>query len=207
MWALGIVTGDNRKHIVSTFEEGTELIYTGKEVSKYFLNPSNKYIKYDRQNFQQVAADCLYRAPEKLIYKFISKKLVFAYDNNSNLFLNSANILIPKMKTHSVKTALAFLNSEIFQYIYMKKFNELKILKGNLLQLPFPILTDENFRNLENLVDLYLANRNILHLNEIDDMIYKIFGIIDKEKQYIKEEIYSKKSNYPVNFYIFTEKI
>ena len=189
LWALGIVTGDNKKHIVSSFQDGTELIYTGKDVSKYFLKPASKYIRYNRKNFQQAASDSLYRSSEKLVYKFISKKLVFAYDNSESLFLNSANILIPNVKTHSAKTALAFLNSEVFQYIYMKKFNELKILKGNLMQLPFPVLSSKIFNELEELVGHYLSNRNILHLNDIDDMIYKIFKITDEEKLYIKNEI------------------
>ena len=189
LWALGIVTGDNKKYVVDSWQEGYERIYTGKEIQKYKLLPATKFINYDREKFQQVASDDIYRASEKLVYKFISKKLVFAYDNQSSLFLNSANILIPRIKGYSVKTVLAFLNSELFQYIYMKKFDELKILKGNLLQLPFPYLLKEQNKNIEMFVDTVLKTQDVLHLGAIDDIIYSIFELNDSDIMYIKNEI------------------
>ena len=97
------------------------------------ISDSENYINYTRENFQQVAPENIYRAKEKLVYKFISKKLIFAYDNKQRLFLNSANILIPKLENYTIKDVMTFLNSTLFQYIYTKKFNELKVLKGNLM--------------------------------------------------------------------------
>lgn len=189
LWALGIVTGDNKKYVTETCQEGYEWIYTGKDIQKYKLLTPTKFINYVRDNFQQVASEEIYRAREKLVYKFISKKLVFAYDDHSSLFLNSANILIPRIKDYSVKTVLAFLNSELFQYIYMKKFDELKILKGNLLQLPFPILSEEQNLQIETFVNNYLKTYDVLHLHEIDDIIYNIFGLNEADILYIKQEI------------------
>lgn len=189
LWALGIVTGNNKKYVTDTCQEGSETIYTGKDIQRYKLLPATKFINYDRDKFQQVASEEIYRAKEKLVYKFISKKLVFAYDDQSSLFLNSANILIPRIKDYSVKTVLAFLNSELFQYIYMKKFDELKMLKGNLLQLPFPILSEEQNLQIETFVNNYLKTYDVLHLHEIDDIIYNIFGLNDADILYIKKEI------------------
>ena len=37
----------------------------------------------------------------------------------------------------SVKTVMAFLNSELYSYFYRKLFGEVKVLKGNLINLPF----------------------------------------------------------------------
>ena len=186
-WGLGIVTGNNSKHITTNISNG-EKIYTGKEITPYILKDTDKYIVYERSKFQQTAPDEIYRAEEKLVYKFISKKLVFAYDNRQQLFLNSANILIPNVETHSTKTVLAFLNSTVFQYIYKKKFNELKILKGNLLQLPFPILDKNIQKNLESLVDNYIKNQNI-SLKQIDEIVFDCFNINDLDKNYIISSI------------------
>lgn len=191
-WALGIVTGDNKKYLADTRQDGYEKIYTGKEIQKYKLLPATKFIRYDRKKYQQVAPEDFYRAKEKLVYKFISKKLVFAYDDQSSLFLNSANILIPNITGYTVKTVLAFLNSELFQYIYQKKFDELKILKGNLVQLPFPELTQEQNVKIGNLVDELMKTQDILHLEQIDDIIYSIFDLSDTDILYIKNEIYLK---------------
>lgn len=85
-WALGIVTGDNKGKLHSESLDGMEKIYTGKDICPYILKPASKYILYNRDELQQVAREEIYRAPEKLVYKFISNRLVFAYDNSKSFF-------------------------------------------------------------------------------------------------------------------------
>ena len=181
-WGLGIVTGNNSKHIKKELPNG-EKIYRGKNIEQYVIADSEEYIEYKRENFQQTAPDEIYRADEKLVYKFISKNLIFGYDNKQRLFLNSANILIPALKTHTIKTALAFLNSKLFNYIYRHKFSALKVIKGNLLQLPFPELSENNKNLLEKYVDNYLKNQNKTDLDMIDTLVFKSFNLPEK---YIK---------------------
>ncbi|MBQ8460049.1 N-6 DNA methylase [bacterium] len=169
-WALGVVTGNNAKYVSENSDIG-EKIYSGKNILKGKITDSNKYLKYDRAKFQQTASDKIYRAKEKLVYKFISKRLVFAYDNEQRLFLNSANILIPKIKGYSVRTVMEFLNSTLFQYIYSKRFNEIKILKGNLMELPFPKYDKKQYPKID------------------DNTIFKIFNMTKSEITYIKREV------------------
>ncbi len=169
IWAIGIVTGNNSKYI-SENSFGGEKIYSGKNISYEGISDTNKYINYQRKNFQQTAPDEIYRAKEKLVYKFISRKPVFAYDEKQRLFLNSANILIPKLKGYTIKEVMAFLNSELFEYIYLKKFNEIKILKGNLMELPFP----KAFENTNK-----ITNENI----------FEIFNLTPDEINHIKSEL------------------
>lgn len=152
IWALGIVTGDNRDKLKCVPEPGFEAIYTGKEIERYSLRPPENYLLYDRTKLQQIAREEYYRAPEKLVYKFISDKPVFAYDNTGSLFLNSANILIPSVPGMSIKTVLAFLNSALFRFFYTRIFGEVKVLKGNLVRLPFPEISPEQDRRFEFLV-------------------------------------------------------
>ena len=123
--------------------KGLEKIYTGKDISRYSLKEAKRFINYNRADFQQCAKDEFYRAKEKLVYKFVSGRLCFTYDDQQRLFLNSANILIPDVEDMCVKTVLAFLNSELFNFLYVKRFNDLKILKGNLSALPFPKISAE----------------------------------------------------------------
>lgn len=191
-WGIGIVTGDNKGKLSDIKLDGYEPIYTGKEISAYNLLKCQKYVKYDRKNFQQVAPDEIYRAPEKLVYKFISKKLTFAYDDTGSLFLNSANILIPNCEKVSKKVVLAFLNSTIFQYLYIKKFGEIKILRGNLEQLPFPILNKQLTTKIENMVDKRLKNE--IQNQDIDNIIYEIYNFNKEEIQQM-EDIVNGKTN------------
>ena len=176
IWGLGIVTGDNKKQLKKRKKGRLESIYTGKDIKSFILNKPKKYILYKRNDFQQVAKDEIYRAEEKLVYKFISKDLVFAYDNSASLFLNSANVLIPKIPGMSIKTVMAFLNSSLFNYLYKSLFGEIKILKGNLMELPFPEITPETDARLTSLVDEVMSgNKEAIQL--IDNEIYKAFGL------------------------------
>ena len=173
-WALGIITGNNAKVLKERPRKGLEPIFTGKDISKYSLKKASRYIKYDRADFQQCAKDEFYRAKEKLVYKFVSGHLCFTYDDKQRLFLNSANILIPDVDGMSVKTVLAFLNSSLFNFLYVKKFNDLKILKGNLSALPFPKITTETDKQLTALVDEALKGDKEAP-KEIDSLIFSLY--------------------------------
>ena len=188
IWALGVVTGDNKNKLHKTPIEGSEPIYTGKEILPYCLSAPQNYIIYNRKSFQQVAKEEYYRADEKLVYKFISNKLVFAYDKTQSLFLNSANILIPNIPNMSIKTVLAFLNSEMFQYLYSVLFSEIKILKGNLCELPFPQITEEQDLLLSNYVQKVIDGNN-QYVDMIQDQIFAIYGVTIEQKKYIKAKI------------------
>ncbi len=183
-WALGIITGNNAKVLKERPRKGLEPIYTGKDIGKYSLKSASRFIKYDRADFQQCAKDEFYRAKEKLVYKFVSGHLCFTYDDRQRLFLNSANILIPEVDGMSTKTVLAFLNSALFNFLYTKRFNDLKILKGNLSTLPFPKITPEQDKELTALVDRAL-NGDVEAPAEIDTMIYSLFELDEKEIELI----------------------
>jgi hypothetical protein len=176
LWALGIITGNNAKVLKTRPRKGLEPIYTGKDISKYHLKKASRYVKYNRADFQQCAKDEFYRAKEKLVYKFVSSHLCFTYDDKQRLFLNSANILIPDVEGMSVKTVLAFLNSTLFNFLYVKRFNDLKILKGNLSTLPFPKISTDDDQKLSAFVDLAL-NGDKNAQAEVDDLIFSFYGL------------------------------
>lgn len=191
VWGLGIVTGDNKGKLFERPLPGMEKIYTGKDIQPWRLKPAGKFIRYDRSRLQQVARDEIYRAPEKLVYKFISKKLVFAYDDTSSLFLNSANILIPSIPGMSVKTVMAFLNSPLFRFMYLRLFGEVKILKGNLLELPFPAISEACDKALSSLVDQVLKG-NVQQEKTIEDIIFAIYGFESNQIQHIRDVVDGK---------------
>ena len=187
-WALGIVTGDNKNLLHSIPFNGCEPIYTGKEITPYTLNPAQKYILYDTSKFQQVAKEKYYRASEKLVYKFITDKLIFAYDCTGSLCLNSANILIPHIPGMSTKTVMAFLNSEVLQYFYKISFQSIKVLKGNLCKIPFPAISTTQDDYFTSLVNRVLSREPITE--NISDAIYEIYNITPTQKKRIKRTLY-----------------
>ncbi len=185
-WALGIITGNNAKVLHERPRKGLEPIFTGKDIGKYSLKKASRYVKYNRADFQQCAKDEFYRAKEKLVYKFVSSHLCFTYDDRQRLFLNSANILIPEVDGMSAKTVLAFLNSALFNFLYTKRFNDLKILKGNLSTLPFPKITAEQDKALTALVDRALSGDTDAPA-EIDSFIFALYELSIEEINLITE--------------------
>lgn len=187
-WALGIVTGDNKRCVLDQPQAGTEAVLRGRDVYKYAPRPARCFIKYKPESFQQVAPERFYRAPEKLIYRFVSDRLVFAYDNNKILTLNSANILIPRLPAMPIKVVLAFLNSQVFQYVFVKRFRTRKVLKGDLETLPFPLLDAAVCRRLEVQVEKCMGG-DYQPAEELDAMIYEIFGLSPDDVAMIEEGI------------------
>ena len=184
-WALGIITGNNAKKLKTRPAQGLEKIYTGKDIGKYSLKKASRYIKYQRDDFQQCAKDEFYRAKEKLVYKFVSNSLCFTYDDTQSLFLNSANLLIPEIKGMDIKTVLAFLNSSLFNFIYTHRFGDLKILKGNLAALPFPKITPELNQQLRALVDEALRG-DTEAIMKIDELVFSFYQLDSEEIGIIK---------------------
>ena len=187
IWALGIVTGDNQNKLRETNKGGLEPIITGREIQRYYVKPAVKYLRYAPSELQQSAREEYYRAKEKLVYKFISDRLIFAYDDSGSLILNSGNILIPSVPHMGMKTVLAYLNSELFQFFYRKCFQSVKVLKGNLLKLPFPEISEKQNQKIEDLVNRILAGEQ-----EADDRLQKIifeqYGLTEVQIQLIREE-------------------
>ncbi len=193
-WALGIVTGDNKKHVKSCNNEDLEPIYKGSDINYFYINEPSNFIKFNKQAFQQVAKETYFRTSEKLVYKFISNKLVFAYDSNKSLTLNSANILIPKFPDIPIKIVLAFLNSSVFQFLHKTKFSTHKILRGNLEELPFPIIDYKTRTTIINYVNKGIAGgKNAIA--EIDEIIFQIFKLEEEEIEIIKKKIRRNSTN------------
>lgn len=176
MWALGIVSGNNRQLLLDRSTPGAEAIFCGRDIEPYRINSAGKYIVFDRAKLQQCAPEAVYRAPEKLVYRFIAEKPVFALDDQQRLFLNSANILIPHIPNTSIKTVLALLNSTLLQFYYRYRCGGRKVLKSHLAMLPIPRIDRQTDRLLTDLVTRVIAGDQE-KISEIDRIVWKLYDI------------------------------
>ena len=125
-----------------------------------------------------------------MIYRFIAKYPIVAYDNEQKLCLNSANILIPEIAGISVRCVGALLNSALYRFYYMQKFSDLKVLKSNLQKLPFPKLSEEQRLQLKSAVsDLYKKEASTVSPSQLDMIIFSIFGLSKMEQEYVYAHI------------------
>lgn len=136
-WGLGIVTGNNSKFCISEPKEEYVPVFKGTDITPKGLNNPTNFISNNFSQYQQVAPLVLYEAEEKLIYKFISSKLVFYCDTEQRFILNSANFLIPsKTLSISCQQLADLLSSDFMNWLFTSLFNTHKILRGDLEQLP-----------------------------------------------------------------------
>lgn len=179
IFAVGIITGDNKKYIVSEHLPNTEPIIKGTDIDKYIINEPNNFIYFDKGSFQQTAPLEVYRSDEKLIYKYISDKPVFAYDNKRMLPLNSCNALIPQLDSLDIKYILAILNSSVAEFYFKKKFNSIKMLKSHIESLPIPVPATKTQSEIVNLVDEIISNPNktLCIQNKLNGIISDLYGV------------------------------
>ena len=180
-FALGIVTGDNKKYLSDKKNNKNEIILKGVNIHKYNYENSDTYITFTPEKFQQVAPVEFYKAKEKLFYKFISSELVFAYDNKQTLSLNSCNILIPQVAGLDIKYIMAVLNSRVAQFYFRGKYNSIKVLRSHIESIPIPF-PDENIQQeIIGLVNDMLNQPLKDKYNQIDRRISGLYGLNYRE--------------------------
>ena len=192
-FALGIVTGNNKKYISSVKNKDNEVILKGSDICKYHTNPNSNYIVFNPQNFQQVAPIEMYRAPEKLLYRFISSQLVFAYDDKQTLSLNSCNVVIPKLEGLHIKYILAILNSRIAQFIYKMEFHSVKVLRSHIENIPIldvnADMQNSIIQAVEPLINGLPPEGAQIAYEQLDQLIFKLFNLTSKEQDIIKHAV------------------
>ena len=185
-FALGIVTGSNSTMLKSIAIDGYEGILKGNEIHKFYHDQPVSFIKFSPENFQQVAPENLYRAKEKLFYRFISDNLCFTYDDTGLLSLNSANILIPKVDGYSALYIMAVLNSAIMSFYYRHSFKSIKVLRSSIEQLPIATCSTEKMQEISSIAYNLTKNDNNFDemVKELDKEIARLYGFSEKDLVY-----------------------
>ncbi|MFQ6878723.1 MAG: TaqI-like C-terminal specificity domain-containing protein [Oscillospiraceae bacterium] len=197
-FALGIVTGNNKKFISNKKTAENEQILRGADVYKYHFAETDTFITYKPERFQQTAPEKVYRAKEKLLYRFISSQLVFAYDDRQTLSLNSCNIIIPELPSLKTKYVLAILNSRAAQFFFQKEFRSIKVLRSHIESIPIPAADtkmQDKIINMTNKLISGLPPHEAMEIyNELDSMISEIFCLSETEKNVICKAIDTNRS-------------
>lgn len=142
-YSLGIVTGNNKFFISEKKKENTIPILSGKEIcAGNIIYKKQQYILNKFESFQQKPQINKFSKP-KIIYRFISNKIVTAVDYSGALTLNSANFFTLDNIDLPLEYVSALLNSDIVNKIHkIKNGMPLKVLKQHLQKLPLFIFSD-----------------------------------------------------------------
>ncbi len=140
-WGLGVVTGNNRRHCSSLrsaeFDVG---VVRGSDISRGKILEPTLFINSDLSRYQQSAPKEIYCAPEKILYKFISKRLLFYVDRHQRYPLNSANCLVVDRDFGvSGEQIVDLLNSEVINWLFERLYRSYKILRADVESLPLHV--------------------------------------------------------------------
>lgn len=184
-FALGIVTGNNDKHLLQNPSGESEPIFRGKDISPFCFNSPELFIEFNPTIYQQVAPVELYRQ-KKIAYRFISDKLVCVLDSENKLLLNSANLFIPTLD-YPFETIVILFNSKLYTFIYRKMYHSKKVLRSHIESLPLPLLSDSEHQSLKILHDKYKAGN--INIPELNQSVYLLFSLDAKEIDIIEKDM------------------
>ena len=190
-------------------------LLVGKDIHRYYFTFDNRYIEYDRKKLHRARDESIFLAKEKLIMQRIGGILVTAYDEDQYYTFNSVNNLIAMENcSYNLKFILALLNSKLMEFYYISNFTNrskltVNISKTYLDKLPIRLINFSNatemklYNTLVSLVEVMLDLNKKIQVakgsekdqiqrqiektdREIDDLVYKLYGITEEEKKIIE---------------------
>lgn len=177
VWGLGIVTGNNEKYLKTKASSKTQSVVKGVDICRFQFENSQAYLLFKPNEFQQMIAVEKFRVPEKLVYRFICKELVFAIDRKKQFTLNSANFLVPRLKTHSIESLCGLFNSKLAQYYFQKKFNTFKVLRYHLESFPIADFSHKQATEIDFLVRMLEKQFDEVKYQKLNQLVYEAYKL------------------------------
>lgn len=190
-FSRGIKTSDDERFILKVNNKDCYKVFRGKNIKAYSLNWNNEYVWY-RPDLMKQKVGCVpnsrefFEVPEKLVTQRVnsSHKLLVAYDNKQNYFMDTVNVSRYSSWNHniSLKYLCGLLNSKLINFWYCNKYNMPTIGIYELHSVPIKI--SENQTQIIEFVDLILSakktdpqsNTTALE-HQIDELVFKLYDL------------------------------
>ena len=188
----------------------------GKDINRYLISPkSSRFIKYGPWLAEPRPA-AKFDTPIKLFIRQTGDSLIVALDNEKYLCLNNMHVLVPKNDKNSPYFFLGVLNSKLLNWYYHTLNPEVgealaEVKKTNVEKLPIIRIDLSNaidkiqYTKLVQLVECMLSlqkqnphtpqeketlEREIKNTdNQIDQLVYKLYGLTEEEIRVVEGEI------------------
>jgi type I restriction-modification system DNA methylase subunit len=192
----------SKEKINSTYKP----VLDGRNINQYSIEWDKTYLHYDLDAIHSGKNEEVYHSSEKLFFRRVGDHLVAALDVNNFYALNTLVVmnLKPDIR-YDIKYFLASFNSELLNWYYKnflkstkKVFSEIQARQ--VARIPIKVINGEKNKKIYNdlilLVDEIMeakASRNINEVKiqsidqEINDLIFKLYGISRNEITNIKD--------------------
>ena len=190
------------------------LLIGGKNINRYSLDWDRSYLIYDLNGIHSSKDESIFLTKEKIIFRRVANRLIATLDTEQFYGLHTLVIMNLKSKVnYNLRYFLAIFNSKLMTYYYQKifastktVFSEIGARQVDLLPIKIPdhkiekrmiLLVDKmlSFHKCLDEVDNEKTNERIkieekisITDNEIDELVYKLYGITEDERKVIEEE-------------------
>jgi type I restriction-modification system DNA methylase subunit len=164
----------------------------GKNINKYLINWTDVYLDYSLDRIHSCKRKDIFESSEKLFFRRVSEKLIFAYDDEQYFALNT--LIVVNLKpgfSFKLKYLLSILNSTLMNYVYKNKYKSTKkvfseIQANSVEKLPIRDVSEviqNKFVKLANqILDNKKQNLDSKALEtKIDIMVYKLYELTYEE--------------------------
>ena len=206
----GIKTGDNKKYI-TTYKEDANFVKCLKtrDISRYSIDWKHMWLNYGthlagyRKNSLEVP---------KIVIQYIRKlslkrRLICAFDTQGDYYpLNNYSYITGN--EGMLKYVSGILNSKLMNFYFSNTFIDYNIKPTYLNELPIRLSKKQKTTLTGAVSTIISLNNRVIELkdkitderieleskikkidNEIDDIVYRIYGITEKERKIIEESL------------------
>lgn len=173
----------------------------GKNINRYSIAWSGFFLNYDTKKIHSCKTKTIFQSSEKLLFRRVSSKLIFTYDNEQYFALNTLVVVNLKEGVDiSIKYLLALLNSKVIDYYYSVRHKSTKtvfseIQANSVRELPIKIIPNVGQQPFIELVDKileikkfdYKADTSALEA-EIDKLVYSLYNLTEEEIKIIENK-------------------
>ena len=175
-------------------------IIRGSNILKYAVKFDDFYVNANFENTDIFKKEEFFLDTPKLLTRFVSNQLVFSYDDIGYCNTNVVYNIHLKNNNYKLKYLLALLNSKLLDFYFFNIYsNNDKVFphiqKNQLETIPIKdISTKEQQIFIDKVNKIIELKQNNINAdtykleNEIDELVYKLYNLSEKEIEIIKNE-------------------
>ncbi|HLD78939.1 hypothetical protein A3A67_00765 [Candidatus Peribacteria bacterium RIFCSPLOWO2_01_FULL_51_18] len=207
---------DRKKYLSKSKEDSSfKKVLDGRNIQRYGINWEQTYLRYDLKSIHSCKREDIFLKEEKLFFRRVGNGLIACLDESQFYALNTLVVITLKDASKlNLRATLALINSKLMNYYYKTVLKSTKtvfseIQARQIKELPIKLLSESAQEKLSNLVEKITKNvkrlcdfrdkktadsaklEEEIHKTdaEIDEEVYKLYGITEEEKKIIEESL------------------
>ncbi|EPD55949.1 hypothetical protein HMPREF1215_02270 [Coprococcus sp. HPP0074] len=189
--------GDKSISVKEEYRPEYYKLLDGRNINKYGIKWGGAYLDYSLERIHSCKRRDIFECDEKLFFRRVSATIIATYDNEQYYALNTLVVVTAK-KPIQLKYILALLNSKLMNYIYSNKFKSTKTVFSEIQarsvgELPIKFSTAYENKIIEIVDEILTLKKNNFEYDttelekEIDELVYKIYGLNEKEIEIVEK--------------------